>query len=218
LAATGPRPSKIGLSSSRKAASKKLFWLNRPIALGKGLLLLLSQVKGKFAMGTKFLELTVTGSVREAQEHYYGKSRRFESALAKDELTEEEVNFIQTRDSFYMATVTESGWPYLQHRGGKPGFLRVISPSTIAFADYKGNRQLLSTGNVAANDRVALFLMDYPQRTRLKILGHARLEDAREHPELVAQLAEPDAHRIVERLFFIEVELSPVYHPTVYRQ
>lgn len=156
-------------------------------------------------MGTKFLELTVTGSVREAQEHYYGKSRRFESVLAKDELTEEEVNFIQTRDSFYMGTVTESGWPYLQHRGGKPGFLRVISPSTIAFADYKGNRQLLSTGNVAANDRVALFLMDYPQRTRLKILGRARLEDAREHPELVAQLAEPDAHRIVERLFFIEV-------------
>jgi uncharacterized protein len=156
-------------------------------------------------MGTKFLELTVTGSVREAQEHYYGKSRRFESALAKDELTEEEVNFIQTRDSFYMGTVTESGWSYLQHRGGKPGFLRVISPSTIAFADYKGNRQLLSTGNVAANDRVALFLMDYPQRTRLKILGRARLEDAREHPELVAQLAEPDAHRIVERLFFIEV-------------
>jgi predicted pyridoxine 5'-phosphate oxidase superfamily flavin-nucleotide-binding protein len=156
-------------------------------------------------MGTKFLELTVTGSVREAQEHYYGKSRRFESVLAKDELTEEEVNFIQTRDSFYMGTVTESGWPYLQHRGGKPGFLRVISSSTIAFADYKGNRQLLSTGNVAANDRVALFLMDYPQRTRLKILGRARLEDAREHPELVAQLAEPDAHRIVERLFFIEV-------------
>jgi predicted pyridoxine 5'-phosphate oxidase superfamily flavin-nucleotide-binding protein len=156
-------------------------------------------------MGTKFLELTVTGSVREAQEHYYGKSRRFESVLAKDELTEEEVNFIQTRDSFYMGTVTESGWPYLQHRGGKPGFLRVISSSTIAFADYKGNRQLLSTGNVAANDRVALFMMDYPRRTRLKILGRARLEDAREHPELVAQLAEPDARRIVERLFFIEV-------------
>jgi predicted pyridoxine 5'-phosphate oxidase superfamily flavin-nucleotide-binding protein len=156
-------------------------------------------------MATKFLELTVTGSVREAQEHYYGKSRRFESALAKDELTDDEVNFIQSRDSFYMGTVTESGWPYLQHRGGKPGFLRVMSPSTIAFADYKGNRQLLSTGNVAADDRVALFLMDYPQRTRLKILGHARVEDAREHPELVAQIAEADAHRIVERLFLIEV-------------
>jgi hypothetical protein len=76
----------------------------------------------------------------------------------------------------------------------------VIGPSTLAFADYKGNRQLLSTGNLAANPRVALFLMDYPQRTRLKILGYARVEDAREHPELVAQIAEPVVHRLVGRL------------------
>jgi hypothetical protein len=80
-----------------------------------------------------------------------------------------------------------------------------MNPSTLAFADYKGNRQLISTGNLTMNDRVALFLMDYPQRTRLKILGHARVEDARQHPELVAQLAEPEASRIVERLFFIDV-------------
>ena len=104
-----------------------------------------------------------------------------------------------------MSTVSEHGWPYLQHRGGKPGFLRVISPTTLAFADYKGNRQMLSTGNVAANDRVCLFLMDYPQRTRLKILGHARVEDARQHPELVAKFAEPDVRRIVERVFIIDV-------------
>jgi predicted pyridoxine 5'-phosphate oxidase superfamily flavin-nucleotide-binding protein len=104
-----------------------------------------------------------------------------------------------------MATVSETGWPYVQHRGGKPGFLRVINPTSLAFADYKGNRQLLTTGNLAVTDRVTLFLMDYPQRTRLKILGHARVEDARQHPELVAQLAEPEVQRIVERLFFIEV-------------
>ena len=97
------------------------------------------------------------------------------------------------------------GWPYVQHRGGQPGFLRVLSPTALAFADYNGNRQLLSTGNLAANDRVTLFLMDYPQRTRLKILGHARVEDARQHPELVAQLAEPEVQRLVERLFLIEV-------------
>jgi uncharacterized protein len=156
-------------------------------------------------MATKFLELTLTDSVREAQEHYYGKSRRIAGALAHDELTDHEATFIQARDSFYMGTINESGWPYIQHRGGKPGFLRVIGPSTLAFADYKGNRQLLSTGNLAANHRVALFLMDYPQRTRLKILGHGRVEDAREHPELVAEIAEPDVHRLVERLFFIEV-------------
>ena len=94
---------------------------------------------------------------------------------------------------------------YVQHRGGQPGFLRVVSPAQLRFADYKGNRQLLSTGNLAANDRVALFLMDYPRRERLKILGHARIEDARRHPELVAQLAEPEAHGMVERLFFIDV-------------
>jgi predicted pyridoxine 5'-phosphate oxidase superfamily flavin-nucleotide-binding protein len=104
-----------------------------------------------------------------------------------------------------MATVSETGWPFVQHRGGKPGFLRVMRPSALAFADYKGNRQLLSTGNLAMNDRVSLFLMDYPQCIRLKLLGHARVEDARQHPELVAQLAEPEVRRLVERLFFIAV-------------
>lgn len=156
-------------------------------------------------MATKFLELTFTDSVRKAQEHYYGATQRIASAPERDALTEDEVGFIQSRDSFYMATVSETGWPYMQHRGGSPGFLRVLSPTQLAFADYKGNRQMLSTGNLAANNRVTLFLMDYPQRTRLKILGHARIEDARLHPELVAQLAEPEVQRIVERLFFIDV-------------
>jgi len=83
--------------------------------------------------------------------------------------------------------------------------LRVLSPTRLGFADYKGNRQLLSTGNLAVNDRVALFLMDYPRGERLKILGRARVEDARQSPELVAQLAEPEVRDIVERLFLIEV-------------
>jgi len=156
-------------------------------------------------MAEKFLELAFTESVRKAQAHYYGNSQRVEGAPERDALTNEETAFIQARDSFYMASVTETGWPYLQHRGGKPGFLRVIGPTVLAFADYKGNRQMLSTGNLAANDRVALFLMDYPRRERLKILGHARVEDARVHPELVAQLAEPEVHRIVERLFFVDI-------------
>ena len=142
---------------------------------------------------------------RSVKRRHNGKSQRVEGAPERDALTEDETGFIQSRDSFYMATVSETGWPYVQHRGGKPGFLRVINPTSLAFADYKGNRQLLSTGNLAATDRVTLFLMDYPQRTRLKILGHARVEDARQHPELVAQLAEPEVQRIVERLFFIEV-------------
>ena len=156
-------------------------------------------------MAEKFLEIVVTPAVARAQEHYFGRATSVSDAPERDPLTEDEQSFIAARDSFYMATVRETGWPYVQHRGGKPGFLRVLNPTTLAFADYKGNRQMISTGNLAVNDRVTLFLMDYPQRTRLKILGHARVEDARQHPELVAQLAEPEVHRIVERLFFIDV-------------
>ena len=156
-------------------------------------------------MAAKFQQLALTDAVHRAQEHYYGKAQATRPAPERDALTEDEISFIQSRDSFYMASVSESGWPYIQHRGGPAGFLRVLGPTSLAFADYKGNRQLLTTGNVAGNDRVALFLMDYPQRTRLKILGHARIEDAREHPELVAKFAEADAQAAVERIFFVDV-------------
>ena len=138
-------------------------------------------------MTDKFLDIAVTDSVRRAQQQYYGRVYRSTNLAGPDALTDDEIDFIRSRDSFYLATVSETGWPYMQHRGGQRGFLRVISPTRLAFADYKGNQQMLSTGNLAANDRVALFLMDYPQRVRLKILGHARVEDARVHPELVAQ-------------------------------
>jgi len=156
-------------------------------------------------MADKFLKITSTDSVCRAQERYYGKSRRIDDAPERDAFTDEETSFVQSCDSFYMASISESGWPYIQHRGGMPGFLRVTSPTTLAFADYRGNRQLLSTGNLTANDRVALFLMDYPRRTRLKILGRARIEDAREHRELVMQISEPDMHGFTERLFLIDV-------------
>ncbi len=85
----------------------------------------------------------------------------------------DERDFIESRDSFYMATITENGWPYLQHRGGAKGFLRVTGPNELMFADHGGNRQMISVGSLAVNDRVSLFLMDYPARERLKILGHA---------------------------------------------
>jgi uncharacterized protein len=156
-------------------------------------------------MAASFLNRMVTESVRKSQERYYGHSQGAANGPAQDALGEDETAFIQERDSFYMATVNEDGWPYIQHRGGSRGFLRVVNLSLLAFADYKGNRQLLSVGNVNANDRVALFLMDYPQRTRLKILGHSRVEDAREHPELVARFAEPGELGNVGRVFFIDV-------------
>lgn len=156
-------------------------------------------------MAGKFLELAFTPNVLAAQRKYFGRAQNLPPQPERDALTDDEAQFIQSRDSFYLSTVSEAGWPYLQHRGGKPGFLHVVSPTQLAFVDYKGNRQMLSTGNLAANDRVCLFLMDYPQRTRLKILGRAKVVDAREHPELVAQLAEPEARGIVERIFLIEV-------------
>ena len=156
-------------------------------------------------MAEGYLDRLVTPEVAQAQARYYGHAMATGGAVSTDPLGEDERAFITSRDSFYMATVSGSGWPYIQHRGGRPGFLRVLGPTSLAFADYKGNRQMLSTGNLATQDRVSLFLMDYPQRTRLKILGHARVLDAREHPELAGQLAEPEARRLVERLFIIEV-------------
>lgn len=154
-------------------------------------------------MAKKYLEVTVTPAVAEAQKRYFGRSPRVEAGSDRDSLGPDEIAFISARDSFYMATVSETGWPYLQHRGGQPGFLRVVDSQTLAFADYKGNRQLLSTGNIAVNDRVSLFLIDYPRRERLKILGHARVADA--SPELVEQLVASNARPSVERLFFIDV-------------
>src|SRR5262252_6159221 len=151
-------------------------------------------------MTERYLKNHFTPEVLEAQEHYYGRSQKITPQPERDLLTEEEVAFIAQRDSFYMATVTSNGWPYIQHRGGPVGFLKVIEPNVLAFPDYQGNRQLLSTGNIAGNNRVALFLMDYPRRERLKLMGYVRAEDAREHPELVPQLAEPEVQRIVERI------------------
>ena len=156
-------------------------------------------------MATKYLDLTFTDAVCRAQTQYYGSAGKIAGASERDPLGPAETEFIAARDSFYLGSISESGWPYIQHRGGPQGFLRVINEKTLAFADYKGNRQLLTTGNVSVNDRVALFLMDYKNRERLKILGHARVEDARAHPELVAQLADSKMRSSVERLVFIDV-------------
>jgi predicted pyridoxine 5'-phosphate oxidase superfamily flavin-nucleotide-binding protein len=156
-------------------------------------------------MAGQFLETHFTPQVLAAQKHYNGEEANLPPQPKKDLLTDDEINFIATRDGFYMATVSGNGWPYIQHRGGSRGFLKVTGPNRLAFADYRGNRQLISTGNLGENDRVALFLMDYPQRIRLKIMGHAQVLDAREHPELARQIADPGTQKIIERIFQIEV-------------
>jgi predicted pyridoxine 5'-phosphate oxidase superfamily flavin-nucleotide-binding protein len=157
-------------------------------------------------MPGRFKQTVFTPAVVAAQEHYYGRSMQAGEAPDREPLTDDERAFIAERDSFYLGTISASGWPYIQHRGGPRGFLRTLDSQTLAFADFGGNRQMLSTGNLATNDRVALFLMDYPRRERLKILGHARVLDAKEHSELIPQLLPTGfKDKQVERIFVIDV-------------
>jgi predicted pyridoxine 5'-phosphate oxidase superfamily flavin-nucleotide-binding protein len=159
-------------------------------------------------MPRAFADIAFTPSVKAAQREYGSReaNRGFELAKeARNELTEREIGFIAERDSFYQATVSESGWPYVQHRGGPVGFLKALDNRTIGFADFRGNRQYLSVGNLAANDRIALILMDYANRRRLKIWGHARIVHETEHPELLARLETPSYHARVERGIVIQV-------------
>ena len=156
-------------------------------------------------MAGKYLQMTMTESVRSAQQQYYGRALTITDVPDRDPLGEAEARFIADRDSFYLGSVGETGWPYVQHRGGPKGFLKVLDPATLAFADYRGNRQLISAGNFHVNDRVALFLMDYKNRARLKILGHARVKDVREHSALAERLAQGDTRSKVERIVIIDV-------------
>lgn len=127
-------------------------------------------------MSHAFANIAFTAAVREAQARD-GSRAQYVRAFEADrntrnaELGPDEAAFIQAQRSFYMATVSETGWPYVQHRGGNPGFLRVVDAKTLSFTDVPGNRQFISVGNLAHNDRVALILVDYAHRQRLKILG-----------------------------------------------
>ncbi|TNC72977.1 pyridoxamine 5'-phosphate oxidase family protein [Rubellimicrobium roseum] len=122
-----------------------------------------------------------------------------------DRLGPEEIAFLRQRDSVYIASVGASGWPYVQHRGGPPGFLRVLGPDRIAFADLRGNRQYISLGNFAGDDRVALFAVDYPRRARLKLLGRVRVGEPDEVAEVMAAVEDPRWRARVERVLVIAV-------------
>jgi predicted pyridoxine 5'-phosphate oxidase superfamily flavin-nucleotide-binding protein len=148
-----------------------------------------------------FLDIASTASVRAAQEangagEYWAS---FRGDRPSDRFTPVEAAFIAERDSLYMATVSESGWPYVQHRGGPPGFIRILDEKTLAIPDFRGNRQYISTGNLGANDRAALILMDYPHRRRLKIYAHIESRDLNADPELAAKLTLPGYRAKVER-------------------
>jgi predicted pyridoxine 5'-phosphate oxidase superfamily flavin-nucleotide-binding protein len=122
-----------------------------------------------------------------------------------DRFSPNETAFIAERDSFYLATVSQTGWPYIQHRGGPRGFLRVLDESTLGFADYRGNRQYLTLGNVVDDDRVALFLMDYARRRRLKILARMSAHDLKAEGDLAARLATPGYRGLAERGFTLRL-------------
>jgi uncharacterized protein len=155
-----------------------------------------------------FLDIAATPSVRAAQaamgaDHLW---HDFKGHRAFDRFTDDEAAFIAARDSFYLATVSETGWPYVQHRGGPPGFLRVLDDRTLAFADYRGNRQYISLGNVAADGRACLFLMDYPRRARLKIYAHIEALALDADPELTRRVGVPEYKAQPERLFRLRLD------------
>ena len=155
-----------------------------------------------------FLDIAVTPSVRVVQAKL-GADRiwqDFKGHREFDRFTENEAAFIANRDSFYMATVSETGWPYVQHRGGPRGFLKLVDDHTLAFADYRGNRQYVSTGNLAANDRACLFLMDYPHRARLKIYANVETLTLDDDPAVTALVAMPTYKAKLERIFRLRLK------------
>ncbi len=164
-------------------------------------------------MSDGYFRIADTPAVKSAQLEYGSRSTQARAEVGRppsgaeprDSLTEDERDFLATRDSFYLASVSGTGWPYVQFRGGPSGFVSVLDDHTIGWADFRGNRQYISTGNMADNDRVALFFMDYPHRSRLKIYGRASVVDVRRRPDLQEDLRLPGYRAIIERMVTVTV-------------
>ncbi len=159
-------------------------------------------------MGHKFAEIAFTKSVKQVQAEMGSRkamAHRESGEDTNDRIGPAESAFIAERDSFYMATVSETGWPYVQHRGGPPGFVRTLDDKSIGFADFTGNRQYVSVGNLAGDNRVSLFFMDYLNRRRLKLFGHARVVGGVER-DILDKLMVPDYRARVERGLVITVD------------
>jgi len=163
---------------------------------------------GRQAVSYGFLDIATTPSVRAAQAEMGADAHwaAFGGNRAFDRFTANEANFLAVRDSFYMATVSEDGWPYVQHRGGPAGFLKMVDDRTLAFADYRGNRQYISTGNLAANDRACLILMDYPHRARLKVYVHVEKLALDADAALTDLVTHKDYKARAERIFRLRLE------------
>jgi len=162
-------------------------------------------------MAYEYGSLVFTPVIRALQEKFGSRrqyARRENSDFAADPLGPAETEFLAECDSFYMASVGETGWPYVQHRGGDKGFLKVIDRRTLAFADYRGNKQYISAGNLTADDRVALILVDYPRQARLKIAGRVRIVEGEDAKEWIGRIRDPGYDAVIERVFVIHVEAS----------
>ena len=160
-------------------------------------------------MAYTFGSLVFTPVIKALQERYGSRrqyAKREDSAFSQEGLGPSETEFLGECDSFYMSSVGATGWPYVQHRGGPKGFLKVIDEHTIAFADFRGNRQYVSTGNLMTDDRVALILVDYPRQARLKILGHVKIVEGADAKEWMEKLRDPGYDAVVERVFVIHVD------------
>lgn len=161
-------------------------------------------------MSNKFYDITFTEDVKAAQERY-GSRRQYERIRALGDrnavLSDAEFDFIEQRDGFYMATVGADGQPYIQFRGGKAGFLKVLDEKTIAFADFRGNMQYISVGNLRGeNKKTALFLMDYENQRRLKILAETEVKDASDAPELIEKLKDENYEAKIERAIIFHIK------------
>ena len=159
-------------------------------------------------MANGFLTIATTPSVLAAQVENgsAGIYDKLGMHRRSDRFSDTEAAFIADRDSFYMASVSESGWPYVQHRGGPPGFLKQLDETTLAFPDFRGNRQYISLGNVTADDRVSIILMDYTRRRRLKLYARVEVRDLTAEPELASLLTLGDCRGVPERAFLLHLE------------
>jgi uncharacterized protein len=160
-------------------------------------------------MSRRYFDIVFTPSVLAQQSRYHTRDQyeKFTSSTdTYERLGPKEVAFIAERDTIYVASWSETGWPYVQHRGGPKGFLHVLDPQTLAFADFRGNGQYVSLGNLTVNNRVSLLLMDYAHRRRLKILGSGSWVKATSDPALYTQVAHQGYQAKIERIFIISVE------------
>ncbi|MBS1600570.1 MAG: pyridoxamine 5'-phosphate oxidase family protein [Bacteroidetes bacterium] len=159
-------------------------------------------------MDKNFSAIAFSTSVKKMQEKLGSRSAyaRVEKNADADGLTENEIDFISLQDSFYMASIGESGFPYIQHRGGAKGFLKVLDNHRLGFVDFRGNKQYISVGNIATNNKVALIMVDYPSRTRLKIYAKATVVDLKDDPDLFNLLNVGQYKSQPERMMILEVQ------------